>query len=423
MRIVIYSLLLFIPTLSFAQNELRIGVKLNQPVINFSSNYPIEITGTVPDKSFLINTDKSVTCAFLKEGTAVSETDGKLLFISKSPVSLSPKPPANVIDIPYISFYSDNIKNSRQYRGIMEVDFAVAALNVINVVGIEDYLRGVVSAEMSGNYPVEALKAQAIAARTYAEKSRGKMKALGFDMDDTTRFQVYGGLKTEDNVVNKAIDATTGMVVTYKNQLADTVFSADCGGWTESALNAWGNNIPYLQSVSDLLFERGNDKESTNYWTDFCTNFKSSYCLQPKYERAENYRWVKVILRDELEKLLPVEYQVGKITDISILSRGNSGRINNLKIIGINKAVTIEKENNIRRAFGGLKSSAFVIDCYRDEAGIPVVFILRGAGYGHGVGMCQLGAAGRADAGWNCERILKYYYPGTTLRINDKSLH
>jgi SpoIID/LytB domain protein len=302
----------------------------------------------------------------------------------------------------------------------MEVDFTPNGLNIVNVVSIEDYLRGVVSAEMNGSYPLEALKAQAVAARTYAERSRGKMKSLGFDMDDTTRFQVYGGMKIEDNNVNKAIESTSGMTLMYKNQLAETVFSSNCGGWTESSASAWGNDIPYLQSISDLVFERNGDKESTAYWLDFCTNFKLSFCLQPKYERAENYRWLKVITRDDLEKKIPIEYQVGKILEISILERGNSGRITKMSIKGVDKIATIEKEYNIRRVFGGLKSSCFVIDCYKDEIGSPIVFILRGAGYGHGVGMCQTGAAGRADAGWGFEKILKFYYPGTTLQKKEK---
>lgn len=420
MRIAIVILMIFFQTLSFAQKELRIGIKLNQPVVYISSNYPIEIANADGKTSTLTDVDKSYTCAFLKEGTAVSETEGKLLFISKSPVSFTPKPTAGAADIPFISTYSDNIKNSRKYRGDIEVDFIVGALNIVNVVGVEDYLRGVVGMEMGGSFPLEALKAQAVASRTYAERGRGKMKALGFDMDDTTRFQVYGGLKSEDNNVNKAIDATAGMVLTYKNQLADTVFCSNCGGWTESASKAWGSSIPYLQSVSDLIYEKRGDKNSAAYWTDFCTNFKSSYCLLPKYDRVENYRWVKVISRDELEKNMPLQYQVGKISDISLLERGDSGRITRLKITGADKTVIIEKENNIRQVFSNLKSSAFIIDCYRDDTGAPVVFILRGAGYGHGVGMCQVGAAGRADAGWGYERILKYYYQGTILQKNDK---
>ncbi len=420
MRILVVYLLFLIGSLIFAQNELRIGLKLNQPIIYISSNYPIEVSNADEKKTILVDTEITLTCAYLKEGIAVSEKEGKLLFISKSPVSLTPKPPVDSTDTAFTSIYVDDIKNARQYRGYMEVDFTPVALNIINIVGEEDYLRGVVRAEMNGSYPLEALKAQAVAARTYAERSRGKMKALGFDMDDTTRFQVYGGMKMEDNTVNKAIEATTGMTLTYKNQLADTVFSSNCGGWTESANCAWGNNVPYLQSVSDMVFERNADKESTSYWTDFCTNFKLSFCLQPKYERVENYRWTKIITREELEKNLPVEYQVGKITDVLITERGNSGRITKLTLKSIDKAIVIDRESNIRRAFGGLKSSCFVIDCYRDESGIPVVFILRGAGYGHGVGMCQTGAAGRADAGWGFEKILKFYYPGTTLRKIDK---
>jgi stage II sporulation protein D len=420
LRILIISVLLIIQTFIFAQNELRIGIKLNQPVIYLSSNYQIVIPNTDEKKSIFIDIDKTLTCAYLKEGIAVSEKEGKLLFITKSPVSFIPKPTVNATDIPYMMIFFDEIKNSRQYRGFMEVDFTPNGLNIVNVVSIEDYLRGVVSAEMNGSYPLEALKAQAVAARTYAERSRGKMKSLGFDMDDTTRFQVYGGMKIEDNNVNKAIESTSGMTLMYKNQLAETVFSSNCGGWTESSASAWGNDIPYLQSISDLVFERNGDKESTAYWLDFCTNFKLSFCLQPKYERAENYRWLKVITRDDLEKKIPIEYQVGKILEISILERGNSGRITKMSIKGVDKIATIEKEYNIRRVFGGLKSSCFVIDCYKDEIGSPIVFILRGAGYGHGVGMCQTGAAGRADAGWGFEKILKFYYPGTTLQKKEK---
>ncbi len=415
-RIISAVILILFQLISFAQNELRIGIKINQPLVHLTSNYPIEITNGDEKKSFIIDVDKSLTCAYLREGTAVSETDGRLFFITKTPVTCTPKPPLNSNEIPYISVYSDDIKNAHYYRGCVEVDFTPVALNVINIIGVEDYLRGVVATEMKGGYPLEALKAQAIAARTYAERGRGKMKSLGFDMDDTVRFQAYGGLKAEETIVNKAIDATSGMVLMYKNQLADTVFSGNCGGWTESSDCIWGNNIPYLQSVSDMIFEKNADRDYTAYWTDFLTNFKLSYCLQPKYDKVENYRWLKIISIDELEQNMPTEYQVGKISDFSITERGKSGRITKLKIIGVDKSIVVEKESNIRRIFSGLKSSAFVIECYRDGNGTPVVFVLRGGGYGHGVGLCQVGAAGRADAGWDYERILKYYYPGTTLQ-------
>ncbi len=139
------------------------------------------------------------------------------------------------------------------------------------------------------------------------------------------------------------------------------------------------------------------------------------HCLQPKYPHVAAFRWVKVMTRRELEEGLPAELRVGEVRRIVPLHRGFSGRITSLRLVGSQRSATIEKELPICKAFGQLRSSAFSVETYRDDRDMPVVFVFWGAGWGHGLGMCQVGAVGLADEGWSYDRILSYYYTGVTL--------
>jgi SpoIID/LytB domain protein len=293
-------------------------------------------------------------------------------------------------------------------------------LTVVNNVDIEEYLLGVVSSEMGKNYPPEALKAQAVAARTYAEKNLGHDNALGYDLDDTPGCQVYGGYFSEDPRTTQAVTDTCGMVMTYQAQLIDAVYSSNCGGITESAQEAWGKAIPYLVSVPDGPTE-GRDPVITpaneQDWASYCKVIHNWYGLQPDYAHVESYRWITLLTQKELQAGLPPKYQVGDIMKMIPRHRGASGRITDLQLIGSTGAVDIMTESSIRNALGKLRSSAFTIDTFCDDTGKPVVFALWGAGWGHGIGMSQVGAVGLAKLGWTYQQILQHYYTGVKLEV------
>jgi len=349
--------------------------------------------------------------------------EGTLVLIFAASVRVRPAPAVGAPDVLLIRLLGTTRhydgKPDRPYRGAMEILPRPDGLTVVNVVDVEPYLYGVVSSEMSPGYPAEALKAQAVAARTYALKNAGRLAALGFDLDDTAACQVYGGYFSEDPRTTAAVDGTAGQVLTYGGTLIDAVYSSTCGGYTESAEEAWGRAVPYLQSVPDFVGDADPvvAQHPTNEagWAAYFKVARALNCLQPKYAKPEAFRWVKLITRQELEAGLPAEDQVGAVQNIVPLHRGQSGRITALRLEGSDRSVTITKELPIRKAFGGLRSSAFTVDIYRDDNGVPVVFAFWGAGWGHALGLCQVGALGLADQGWSYDKILTYYYHGVKL--------
>jgi SpoIID/LytB domain protein len=290
----------------------------------------------------------------------------------------------------------------------------------VNVVNVEDYLLGVVSSEMKPSYPLEALKAQAVAARTYAVKNIGHFADQGFDMYDTPYSQVYGGYFSEDPRTTEAVRETRGEVITYHGELIDALYSSTCGGITEDAQDALGKSVPYLKSVADYTDAKSavTAPKTEEQWAAFFKSAPPLICLQPKYARVDAFRWVKMLTRREIEDNLPPQDRVGTLMNIVPVNRGKSGRINELRLEGTKRSVTIASELEIRNALGGsadMRSSAFTVDTYRDDKGKPVVFALWGAGWGHGLGLCQVGAVGYAENGWSYDKILHHYYTDVTI--------
>ena len=163
-------------------------------------------------------------------------------------------------------------KSDRLYRGYLELIPASGGLTVVNVVELECYLLGVVPSEMCAWYPLDALKAQAIAARTYALKNIGRFSSQGFDLTDTASSQVYGGYCSEDPHSTRAVEETTGIVLTYNGDLIDAVYSSTCGGFTECASEAWGHAVPYLRGIADFDRECNatlTHPETEDAWTDY----------------------------------------------------------------------------------------------------------------------------------------------------------
>lgn len=272
--------------------------------------------------------------------------------------------------------------DGKKYYGGVTVNKGKDSLTVINLAPLEEYLRGVVSKEMSPSFPIEALKAQTIAARSFALKNRGRHTAEGFDLCATTHCQVYIGVANFDSI-DKAVDETRGGVLVYKEKLADTNFHTDSGGMTENVGDVWGTATPYLVAVREII-------KIGEPWTvkvaaeDFSSRF------------GEGFGNVKSI---KLSKMT-----IGKDAD----DRTASGRVKSAQIVGTKKTVTITG-NDLRRKFS-LPSTLFDMTIDGDE------IIFTGYGRGHGVGMSQVGAKDYAKTGWSYEKILAHYYSGTKLK-------
>ena len=322
----------------------------------------------------------------------------------------------------------------RTYRGTCEllVDDA-GRLTVVNILPLEDYLRGVVPSEMPAKFPLEALKAQAVAARTYYLSRFGQNhNDKPFDVCDEVHCQVYSGLSKEADNSNNAVSATRGLVLSYKDQLCDMPYGGVCGGHTERAENVWNTDgKPYLKGILD--FESGSQlsgsldlthEDRLRTWIEaspkvFCNTLNpdipSSFDYTKKY-----FRWQVCYNQKELKEIIENKTgrQIGSIIDIIPIRRGVSGRMIKVEIKGTRGSFRIEKELAIRKALSpnALYSSCFIIEKRGSQNGLPQEFIFKGAGWGHGVGMCQTGAGVMALKGNTIDKILIHYYPGTKIK-------
>ncbi|MCX7610025.1 MAG: SpoIID/LytB domain-containing protein [Ignavibacterium sp.] len=336
-------------------------------------------------------------------------------------------------------------------------------LIAINYLPIEAYLTSVISSEMSAKCSVNLLKSQAVVARSwllaqlknkFKEKSNDpKLKPYSteeeiitwydreahklFDVcadDHCQRFQ--GITKVSTNTVIQAIKETRGIVLISDNEICDTRYSKSCGGISESYENVWEPiKYKYLVPIVDYKYEPENlnldltKEENAERWIKtnvqaFCNTtdpkILNQILLDYDQETKDFYRWNVEYSQDQLNELIKRKLQIdfGEIIDLIPVERGYSGRLVKLKIVGTKKTLIIGKELEIRRVLSPthLYSSAFYVEKKDLINGIPQKFILHGAGWGHGVGLCQIGAAVMAEKGYQFDEILAHYFLNTDIK-------
>jgi stage II sporulation protein D len=289
---------------------------------------------------------------------------------------------------------------------------------VVNAVPEDRLLAGLLPAEIFPNAPEEALKAQAVAARgELLTKIGTRHHGDPYRLCSRTHCQVYSGAGRETPRTTAAVTATRGEVLFAADgkDLADTVYSANCGGHTENNENPWPemSALPELRGHRDAPETGKRDEFATGVNADNIEHFIDSpppaFCGQSRLGAGERFRWTVRKSAAELEKLL-ASFRLGRVQSIEVLKRGVSGRALAVRVTGTASSGTIRGELRIRQTFGGLRSSLFVVTVKNGEA------VFRGAGFGHGVGMCQTGAIGMAEAAKTYQQILRHYYPGTVLR-------
>lgn len=266
--------------------------------------------------------------------------------------------------------YVDKIK--RNYGGAISFRVNNKKLDIVNRVEMDEYLKGVLPKEMSPSFPMESLKAQALCSRSFAINNYNKFIKNGYNLDDTTRSQVYYGKDVEEKTTNKAVEETIGQVIKYDGKVAETIFCASSGGYTVASSEAWGgNSVPYLISKED------------------------PYSVHP---------WKYELKNSDLKKL--------NLTDVFSVSLdyNNSNRVNNLTFSTSKGDVKI-KATDFRKKIGNtiIKSTLFDVNVIGNK-----VFV-SGKGYGHGVGMSQYGAVEMAKKGSNYKDIIGFYFPGTNI--------
>ena len=277
------------------------------------------------------------------------------------------------------------IIDERPFRG--EVTFIRTKDNritVVNNINVEDYIKGVLYHEVSHRWPMEALKAQAVAARTYALYSINSPDKP-YDVTNDIYSQVYGGRDSERYRTDIAVDYTRGQVLTYNDQIVPAYFHATCAGMTEDARELW--NVPDIAPLRGVP-------------CPFCQN-------SPHFHWKKNFR-----LRDIQDALNLHGYKVGAIADISIVDRDRSERIDHLKISQKNGQELIIRGKDFRDLMGPNVVMSNNFEIIKDGYYVDLV----GKGWGHGVGMCQWGALGMARQQFNYRQILAYYYPQSVLK-------
>jgi SpoIID/LytB domain protein len=325
-------------------------------------------------------------------------------------------PEDGLITVHGVDGHWDGVLN-REYRGIIEVQPRRGGLTAINVVEIETYLRGVVSSEMPPSYPMEALKVQAVAARGQAIIKAGRHRAAGFDLCRTEHCQVYGGATRERPTTDRAVAETWGEVLEYERRIADTLYSSNCGGHTVNNDDYWPDYrpVPYLRARPDydvaevpLIFPL--PPEELEQYLKYAPAVN---CHQPRYAKASKFRWWSIVPREELEASLAEHVgEVGELLELRVTDRADAGIVRELTIIGTDALYRIREGGAIRRALGGINSASFAVEAIGEPEALPVAFAIWGAGWGHQVGMCQVGAAGLADRGREYQDILANYYTG-----------
>ena len=347
-------------------------------------------------------------------------------------------------------------KESQSFKGALRLIVEDGEVRAINRVGVEEYLVSVISSEMSATSSLEFLKAHTIDSRSwlYAQllrKDKVQQGVLGWEKDDEivrwyaredhTLFdlcaddhcQRYQGVTRAHNPnVAQAVKETAGLVLMHDGEVCDARFSKCCGGVTERFSACWEDwDYDYLQAfrdcdgaepLPDLTTEQGAREWIESTPSSYCSTTDSGVLSQilNGYDRETNdfYRWRVVYSQKELSELVAGRSGIdfGTIQELLPVERGASGRVVRLRIVGTKATRTVGKELEIRRWLSSshLYSSAFVVDKVQEPSG-EVSFVLKGAGWGHGVGLCQIGAAMMGEKGCTCEQILSFYYPQSVL--------
>ena len=315
--------------------------------------------------------------------------------------------------------YSWHGFENRTYLGTLNINFGFDdCIDCVEITDLESVLVGVVPSEISSKAPQAAMEAQAVAARGEILSKKGLRHVnSGYDYCSEQHCQVYKGLQKVSQSIAENIKDSIGVIMMMKdyNKILDAVYSANCGGHTSANQNIWiGFPNPHLQGVSDERPESKRDLTKEAEVKKYITNPPTSWCGKKGYEGADKYRWTKSISKDAWEKI-ETNANIGRIKSVEIIKRDVSGRIFEIKMTGSTGTKVIINELEIRQLFGGLRSSCFIAEYKKDKKGYIISAELKGAGFGHGVGMCQTGAQSMAGSGYTYKQILEHYFPNARI--------
>jgi stage II sporulation protein D len=399
----------------------RVGLvqAADQAELKFSTDFVIK----AKQSDVLLGAGKAgqdCTVSASPDAKIVCRLSNKDTIIADEPVVIRPRDPKGTCTIFGVSAGKDDFwqsEHDRSFRGDIEVIAGGRKITVINKLSLEEYLYSVVPSEMLPKWPFEALKAQAVAARSEAMSKLGRHKSDGYDFCAEVHCQSYTGVEQETQATNLAVDDTAGMILEYKGKPVDAIYSSCCGGHTQD--NIFGKDaVKYFKGTYDSLDD--NEKRfplspfELEQWLKEPP--KDILCNIPEFARSSNFRWVRVYSASEMDALASKLGDIGKVSKITVVKRNDSGHISALKLTGSRSSYLLEKELTIRKALGNLRSSMFKVEIKYGTDQIPQQFVFYGGGWGHGVGMCQAGACGMANKAKSFEEILHHYYKDVELK-------
>lgn len=359
------------------QPELKVGLQKGQKTLSITVNSPAR----------LVDADSKKVLSDFRTGSSFTiQANGKQININGKKTSAKSCliQPADMQESSSFRF----TVNGNTYRGQAEIMNRGGSLTLLNNVGVEEYLYGVIAEEMPTEWPMEAVKAQATSARTYALKHRKRHEDEGFDLCTTTHCQVYSGITEETAKGNIAVDATRGEVITYQNKLIEAFFHTDSGGMTENSEDVWGTKLPYLRAVPEVAVK-------TQPWHKTVSSLD--------FGKALTGHGMKDI--GNLERVELSAMQIGKASN----DRTASGRVKKVTFHG--KKGDISLDGTELRSILGLNSTLFDI---KFDSQHNLVF--NGYGRGHGLGLSQWGAKALAENKQDYRKILTHYYQNTEIK-------
>ena len=287
------------------------------------------------------------------------------------------------------------------------------SIEVMGELPLETYLKGVLPAEMPASWPMEALKAQAVAARSEILAGlAGKFELEGFDYTTLENCRAYAGLAGHAPTTNRAVEETAGVALVHDGKVATTVFCACCGGWTEDNEKVWsGPPNPVLRGVPDFPPGKNPAKSGLQAYgmQKWLTTSPPAWCSGHK-----DFRWKKKLTKKQLSEIMSKSYNIGVVQALRSGARGTSGRLLSMEVVGSRGIAKVDRELAIRQVIGGLPSAMIIISSETAKNELASL-TLHGGGSGHGVGLCQQGAKAMAEDDLAHSEILKHYFTGVEL--------
>ena len=316
-----------------------------------------------------------------------------------------------VFNINYGQGYFWQGSGNRQYRGSMIIKGDGKEFTLINQVHLTPYLLSVVPSEIYASWPMESLKAQAVAARSYTLSNLGRHSSDGYDLCSSVHCAAYNGIMSEHPRTTEAVLSTRGESAFFEGKIIEAVFSSNSGGFTERSDQIWSADLPYLRGSNQMK------QNNYDFPLDPVELQKWLLTAPESYSKdfgSSNYRWQLRVPADI------IEYRSGlkKIKKIEIKQRAQGGTITSMTIYGEQEDKTYSV-SRIRRVLGGLKSSRFYFDSHYDQNGYLKELYVYGSGWGHNLGLDQSASAGMGAEGWNYREIIKHFYPGVEIEKYD----